>query len=116
MVSAACIATVVLVATTVVAMLVAAREHENADRRLQVQEGINDALVEAARLRGLPPADGLADQGVLAEARAHLQRAVALAESGPADPELTAKVRQLWAELDQQHKDQQLLAALEHVA
>jgi hypothetical protein len=42
-----------------------------------------------------------------------MQRALALAESGAADAQLVARVRQLTSELDQEQRDGQLLAALD---
>ena len=42
-----------------------------------------------------------------------MQRAVALAETGPAAPQLVAQVRDLLAELDQQQRDTKLLADLD---
>jgi hypothetical protein len=54
----------------------------------------------------------LGDQAPLSQAREQIQRAQALAEAGPADPRLVAQVRQLASELDQEQRDQQLLAAL----
>ncbi len=42
-----------------------------------------------------------------------MQRAMALADAGPADAQLVAQVRQLASELDQEQRDRQLLAALD---
>jgi tetratricopeptide (TPR) repeat protein len=107
--SAACIAATVLVATTLVAL----SQGELAGRRLRVQQGINDALAEVTRLRGQAQAAALGDQTALAQAREQLQRAVALAETGPAAPEVVAQVQGLLTELDQEQRDRQLLAALD---
>jgi len=105
--SAASIAAILLV----VALALSAQDREDARRRLLVQQGINEALAEVARLRGPTPAGPLGDQTSLGLAREQLQRALALAESGPADPELVARVQELSAELDEEHKNRQLLAA-----
>ncbi len=107
--SAACIAATVLVATTLLAL----GYGELAGRRLRVQQGINDALAEVARLRGQAQSAALGDQTALAQAREQMQRAVGLAESGPAAPEVLAQVQGLLGELDQEQRDQQLLAALD---
>ncbi|MHB8957891.1 MAG: serine/threonine-protein kinase, partial [Pirellulaceae bacterium] len=73
-------------------------EHELAERQLRIQRGISEALTEATRLRG-QSAGGTGSVSTLV--RDHVQRAVALAESGAADPQLVAQVRQLAAT----HKD-----------
>ena len=115
-VSAASIAAILLVATTLVALAqrkAALSEAALAQRRQQVQQGINDALAEVARLRGQAPAGDAKDQTALTRAREYLQRAAALAESGPTDPELLARVRRLSADLDQERKQRELLAALD---
>jgi len=111
--SAASIAAILLVATTVVALTLAAYEREDARRRLLVQQGINEALAEVARLRGQSPAGAPGDPTALGLAREQLQRALALAETGPAGPELVARVQELSAELGEEHKNRQLLAALD---
>ena len=84
-----------------------------ADQRLQVQQEINNALTEVARLRGQFQAAGQDDQPTVSRAREQAQRALALAEAGPADPQLLAQVQQLNEELDQEQRDRQLLAALD---
>ena len=103
----------VLVAVTLAALSrseTADRQRELADQRAQVQRGINDALTEVARLRGQADEDG---KSALTQAREQTQRALALAEAGPADPSLVAEVQQLAEELDQEQRERQLLAALD---
>ena len=79
-------------------------QHELAERQLRIQRGISEALTEATRLRG--QSAGVTGAGSVSTlARDHVQRAVALAESGPADPQLVAQVRQLADELDQEQRD-----------
>ena len=69
-------------------------------------------MTEATRLRG--QSAGVTGAGSVSTlARDHVQRAVALAESGPADPQLVAQVRQLADELDQEQRDRELLASLD---
>jgi tetratricopeptide (TPR) repeat protein len=83
-----------------------------AQRRLMVEQGINNALAEVERLRRGSRTTTLGDQAALSQAREQIQRAQALAEAGPADARLIAQVRQLASELDQEQRDQELLAAL----
>jgi serine/threonine protein kinase/PIN domain nuclease of toxin-antitoxin system len=115
-VSTGAVVAILLVATTAVAIAerqAALSQGELAQRRVMAQTGINNALAEATRLRGQVAAGALGDQAALAKAREQVQRAVALAENGPADPQLTAQVRGLLSELDQEERDRKLLADLD---
>jgi serine/threonine protein kinase/Flp pilus assembly protein TadD len=113
MVLAASLVLSALVVTSLLALALAARDHELAQRKLQVQQGMNDALTEVAQLRGQVRTAALGDQETFTQAREQVQRALALAKSGPADPALVAQVQQFSDELDQEQRDRQFLAALE---
>ena len=114
--SVACIAAILLVAVTVVALVqrqAALSQSELAWWRLRVQAGINQALTEVARLRGATPTNGSTDQAAIAAAREQLQRAMAFVDSGVADPKQVARVGQLWIEFCHEQQDRQLLADLD---
>jgi tetratricopeptide (TPR) repeat protein len=84
------------------------------DARLaQTTRDINDALNRAAALREKAKRAATGGAALLAQAREQAQRAVALVENGPADDALAAQVRRLQAELDEEEKDRQLVAALD---
>ena len=110
---AASVVLVALMVTVAMALTLAVRERQAAQRRLLVQRGINDVLTEVARLRGQVSATALGDQTMLTRAREQMQRALALADAGPADAHLIAQVQQLASELDQEQRDRQLLSALD---
>src|SRR2546429_219856 len=74
---------------------------------------VHDALGQALALRERAAAAGPHADALGAQAREQAQRAAALVESGPADPALAARVRELRAELDLEEKDRTLLAALD---
>ena len=101
---------VILLAATTVA---GRSQRELAQQRLLVQQGIHDALTEVTRIRDRAQDAAIDEDTALTLAREHLQRAVALAETDPADPELVVRVRQLSDELDDQQRDRELLAALD---
>ncbi len=103
---------IALMAATGTTVTLAVRENQVAQRRLLVQRGINEVLSEVARLRGQVSTAELGAQTTLARAREQIQRAQALAETGEADSQLVAQVRQLASELDLEQRDGQLLAAL----
>ena len=110
---AASVVFVALMVTVGMALTLAVRERQAAQRRLFVQHGINDVLTEVARLRGQVSATALGDQTALTQAREQMQRALALVDAGPAEAHLIAQVRQLASELDQEQQDRQLLSALD---
>ena len=112
-VSSAAVVVLSLLILMVGITLVSVSQREIAERRIRVQQEINDALTEVARLRGQVSATALGDQTTLTRAREQMQRALALADAGPADAKLVAQVRQLASELDQEQRDRQLLAALD---
>jgi tetratricopeptide (TPR) repeat protein/tRNA A-37 threonylcarbamoyl transferase component Bud32 len=82
-------------------------------RQAQLTRDVNAALTKALDLRARAKVAPVGQAGLLARAREQVQRAQALVESGPADAALKAQVAQLQAELDQEEKDRQLLAALD---
>ncbi len=82
-------------------------------RQTRVTRQVHDALNRVTALREQARAATLGDAVLFAQAREHLQRALALVENGPADAALAAQVRQLQMDLDDEEKDRQLVAALE---
>jgi serine/threonine-protein kinase len=82
-------------------------------RQAQLTREINAALTQALALRERAKAERAGQARLLARAREQGQRALALVESGPADAALKAQVERLQAELDQEEKDRQLIAALD---
>ena len=82
-------------------------------RRAQVTRDVNDALNRVTALREQAKASMAGVAPLFAEARAQAQRALALVENAPADPELVARVQQVQAELDLEEKDRKLIAELE---
>jgi serine/threonine-protein kinase len=81
-------------------------------RQAQVIRDVNDALNRATALREQAKAN-VGSLALFAQAREQATRAQALVESGPADDTLKSQVRQLQAELDEEEKDRQLVAALD---
>ncbi|MHB0959623.1 MAG: tetratricopeptide repeat protein [Pirellulaceae bacterium] len=105
-----------LVGTTLVAL----NQGAVAQGRLHVQQRINEALAEVARLRGSASESKADDEARWVAAREQLQLAVGLATSGPLDADLLAQVRTLERQLDQEQsaraqeqRDRVLLATLE---
>src|SRR5208283_6053451 len=82
-------------------------------RQAQVTREVNDALNRSTALREQAKAATVGGAALFAQAREQTQRALALAENGPADEALKEQVRTLGAELDEEEKDRQLLAALD---
>ncbi len=82
-------------------------------RQAQVTREVHDALSQAAALREQARTAAVGGTALFAQAREQAQRARALAESGPAEKALTAQVRQLQADLDEEEKDHRLIAALD---
>jgi tetratricopeptide (TPR) repeat protein/serine/threonine protein kinase len=103
---------VALAWSTLAARDAAESRHELAERQLRIQQGISKALTDATRLRGQTPGV-TGDQNASTLARDRVQQALALAESGPADSQQLAQVRQLADELDQERRDRELLASLD---
>jgi serine/threonine-protein kinase len=88
---------------------------ENQHRRL-VSE-VHDAIYLAAGFREeARTANGQAVVEKLGKARAQAQRAWTLIEHAPVEDALTARVRQLLADLDEEEKDRRLLSALDAAA
>jgi serine/threonine-protein kinase len=84
------------------------------DARLaQVTREVNDAVNRATALREQARAATVGGAALFAQAREQTQRALALVENGPAEPTLQEQVQKLGAELDEEEKDRQLLAALD---
>jgi tetratricopeptide (TPR) repeat protein len=88
-------------------------KNERDARQARVTRDVNDALNKATALREQAKAASTGSAALFAQAREQAQRALALVASGPAHPALAAQVSQLQAELDDEEKDRQLLAALE---
>jgi serine/threonine-protein kinase len=82
-------------------------------RQKQLVRDINEALDKATTLREQARAVVNGGRELLAQAREQMQRALALAEYGPVDAGLIAKVRRLQAELDEEEKDRKLVVVLE---
>jgi serine/threonine protein kinase len=82
-------------------------------RQAHVAREVNDAVNRATALREQAKAANVGGAALFAQAREQTQRALALAENGPADEALKEQVRNLQAELDEEEKDRQLLAALD---
>ena len=74
-------------------------------RFAQVTRDVNVALNKATAFREQAKAANVGSAALFAQAREQTQRALALVESGPADPALTAQVSQLQTELDEEEKD-----------
>jgi serine/threonine-protein kinase len=84
------------------------------DARLaQTTRDVNDALNQATALREKAKTAITGGAALFAQAREQAQRALALVENGPAEAALAEQVRQLQAELDEEEKDRQLIAALD---
>jgi serine/threonine-protein kinase len=82
-------------------------------RHEQVMREVNEALNQATALRERAKSASAGGEALFAQAREQAQRAVALAEIGPADAVLAAQVLRLQAELDEHEKDRTLVAALD---
>jgi serine/threonine-protein kinase len=82
-------------------------------RQALVARDVNDALNLATVLREKAKSATSGGAALFAQAREQVSRARALVEAGPADVALAAQVRQLQAELDEEEKDRQLIAALD---
>jgi tetratricopeptide (TPR) repeat protein len=82
-------------------------------RTAQVAREVNDALNRATALREKARVATVGSTAFFARAREQAQRALALAENGPAEETLKEQVRNLQAELDEERKDRRLLTALE---
>jgi eukaryotic-like serine/threonine-protein kinase len=82
-------------------------------RTAQATRDVLEARNQAIQFREQAKAATADAPALYARAREQAQRALALAESGSVDEVLTAQVRDLQAELDQEEKDQQLIAALD---
>src|SRR5262249_36735322 len=88
-------------------------KNERDARQSQVAREVGEALNQAAALREQAKPAPVGGAALFAQAREHVQRALALVRSGPADPALKAQVARLQAELDGEEKDRQLVAALD---
>jgi serine/threonine-protein kinase len=88
-------------------------KNEQSNRQAQLARDVNGALNQATALREQARAASTGSAAMFAQAREQAQRALALAESGLADAALLEQVRRLHAELDEEDKDRQLLAALD---
>jgi serine/threonine-protein kinase len=82
-------------------------------RQAQVARDIHDALNQATALREKAKADHVGSAALFGQAREQVQRAGALAQSGPVDVVLRDQVERLQRELDEEEKDRQLIAALD---
>jgi serine/threonine-protein kinase len=82
-------------------------------RQAQLTLDVHEALNRATRLREQAKTANVGGAALLAQAREHAQRAVALVENSPADPELAAQVRQLQTELDEEEKNRKLVNDLD---
>jgi serine/threonine-protein kinase len=82
-------------------------------RTAQVAREVNEALNKATALREQAKTATTGGAELFAQAREQASRALALVESGPADDVLKAEVQRLKAELDEQEKDRELIAALD---
>jgi serine/threonine-protein kinase len=82
-------------------------------RLTQVTRQVHDALNRVTALREQARAAPIGGTALFGQAREQAQRALALVENGPAEATLEAQVKQVQAELDQEEKDRQLIAALE---
>jgi eukaryotic-like serine/threonine-protein kinase len=86
---------------------------ERDTRQAQVAREVNDALNKATALRERAKTAVVGGAALFAQAREQTQRALALAENGPADEALKEQVRNLGEELDEEEKDRRLLAAID---
>jgi serine/threonine-protein kinase len=86
---------------------------EREAHRAQVAREVNEAINRATVLREQANGATTGGAALLARAREQSQRALALAENGPADRVLKEQARQLQADLDEGEKDRQLLVALD---
>jgi serine/threonine-protein kinase len=110
--------TLVLAATVLLVMILGAGawlwlKADYDARQAQLTQDVNKALNEATGLREQAQAGKPGAAGLFAQAREKVQRALALVENGPADADLVEQVRRLQAELGEEEKDRQLVAALE---
>jgi tetratricopeptide (TPR) repeat protein len=88
-------------------------KNERDARQARVAREVNEALNRATALYERARAANTGGAALFAQAREQAQRALALTDSGPADPTLAARVRQLQTELDAEEKDHKLMAALD---
>jgi Flp pilus assembly protein TadD/tRNA A-37 threonylcarbamoyl transferase component Bud32 len=106
--------TLALAATVLLAMLVGGGgwlwlQGQRAAQRAEHNQAVNDALSQAIRLRlQARTAKGAAARELEGQARDQAQRAKALVESGSADADLAARVRELAAEWDEEAKNRKL--------
>ncbi len=110
--------TLALAATVLLAMTLGGGgwlwvKSERDARLTQVTRDVNDALNKATAFREQAKAVTTGGAALIAKAREETQRALALVETGPTDAALATQVRQLQTELDEQEKDDTLLAALD---
>jgi hypothetical protein len=91
----------------------AERERDEAVQRAKRVQDIQDALAQSQALR--EQARGANDSGRWAEARTMVKRAEALLEGGPADEELTGRVRDALRELEQEERDRRMVDTLEEI-
>jgi serine/threonine-protein kinase len=88
-------------------------KNERGAREAQVTGEVKDALNKATVCLDQARRASVGGAALFAQAREQAQRALALAESGPADDALKRQVRQLQGELNEEDKDRRLMAALE---
>jgi serine/threonine-protein kinase len=82
-------------------------------RQAALDREVSDALTRGAALREQAKAATVGGAALFAQAREQAQRALALTQGGPAGAELQAQAVRLRAGLDEDEKDQTLLAALD---
>jgi serine/threonine-protein kinase len=88
-------------------------KNERDARQAQLAREVNEALNKATSLREKARTAPTGGAALLAQAREQAQRALALMENGPDDEALVTQVRRLQTELDEEEKDQKLVAALD---
>jgi serine/threonine-protein kinase len=82
-------------------------------RQAQVTLEVNDALNQVTSLRDQARTQAADSAALYAQAREQARRALTLVQSGPADAALTARVRRLQRELDEEERDRRFVAAIE---
>jgi tetratricopeptide (TPR) repeat protein len=110
--------TLILAATILLAMTLGGGgwlwvKGEREARQLALTRDVNDALNKAMGLSERAKGAAIGGSALLAQAREQVQRALALIETGQADPSLVAQVKRLQDDLDQEEKDRTLVAALD---
>jgi serine/threonine-protein kinase len=110
--------TLALAATVLLALMLGGGgwlflQNERAARQTQLTRDVHEALNNATALRERAKGATAGGEALFAQAREQAQRALALVESGPADPALEEQVRQLRRELDAEEQDRRLLVALD---